>query len=98
VAVNSRFPGFHIACSSGLNFHEAKNIAVPSDQVNLTPAAWRAEIPSHHGVAQHPQMEVSRLLSAPPGPMVRRNLFRGQSMLGEPVEEAKRCAGSLPRK
>src|ERR1700691_4574809 len=76
VPVDSRFPGLYIACGARLNFHEAKNIRVPSDQVKLSPAARRAEVSRHHGVSQLAQMKVSRLFSPPPGAMMCRNLFR----------------------
>jgi hypothetical protein len=97
VPIDSCFPGLHIARGSRLDFHEAKNIVVPSDQVNLSPGARRAKVSRHHGVAQFPQMKVSRLFPAPPSAMMRRNLLRRQSMLRQPVEEAKRRLRQLPR-
>jgi len=85
VPVDGRFAGLYIACGARLNFYDAKNIGVPSDQINLSPAARRAEVSRHHYVSQLSQMKVSRLFSPPPGPMMGRNLFRRKGMLGKPI-------------
>jgi hypothetical protein len=105
VPVDSRFPGLYIACGARLNFYEAKNIGIPSDEVNLSPAARRAEVSRHHYVAQLPQMKVSRLFPPPPGAMMCRNLFppatyAGQASLEseEPLASAgpQRCEPRMP--
>jgi hypothetical protein len=79
-------------------FHEAENIVVPSDHVDLSAAARRAEVPRDHGVAQFPQMKVGRLFSAASGAMMRRDFLRRQSMLRQPVEGAEHRMRELPRK
>jgi hypothetical protein len=87
--VNRRFPWLHIARRPRLNFHEAKNIVFPSDQINLSAAARRPEVARYHRVSQFPEMKISRLLSTPHSQMMRGNLLCGKSTLGQPVKESK---------
>jgi hypothetical protein len=85
VPVDSRFPRLYVARGPRLNFHETKNIVIPSNQINLSPAARRAEVPRHHRVAQLAKMKVRRFFSSPPSAMMRSNLFRWQSVVRQPV-------------
>jgi hypothetical protein len=103
VPVHRRFSRLHIACGPSLNLHKAKNIVFPPDQINLSPAARRPEVPRHHRVTQRPKMEVSRLFSPPPSAMMRSSLLRRQGMLRQPVQNPKHCprrssGEEMPRK
>jgi len=57
VAVYSRFAGFYVVCSAGFHFHETENVFIPSDQVDFSAAARRAEISRDHGIAEFAQMK-----------------------------------------
>jgi hypothetical protein len=89
VPVHSGFPRLHVPGRSRLDFHEAKNIFFPSDQVNLSPASRRPEVPRHHRVAQLPQMKVGGFFSPPPSLMMRSNPLGRQRLLRHPVQEPK---------
>ncbi len=89
VAVHCRLAGFDIARGSRLNFHKTKDVLVPPDQIDFSPAAWRAEIPCHHGVTQPPQVEICRPLPPSPGAGVFRNFVFRQSPLSQPVQKTE---------
>jgi len=65
VAIDGRPGGLHITRGARLNFNKTQHILVPTDQVDLSPATWRTEIPGHHHVAPAAQVEVRGFLAPP---------------------------------
>jgi len=51
VPVDSRLRSLHIPRRPRLNFNETKNIFIPADQVDLSPAAGSAKVSGYHGIA-----------------------------------------------
>jgi hypothetical protein len=95
--VHGGFSGLHIARASRLNLDKAKDVFLPTDQINFSPAARRPEVSRYHGVAELPEMEVSRLFAAPTGEVMGSNLLRRQGVLRQPVQNPKDCPRWLPR-
>ena len=87
--IDRRFARLYVKRGAGLNLNEAKHIVVPSDQVDFSPAARRAEVPRHHGVTELSQVEVGCFFAAASGSVMRSDLLRRQRMGGQPVEQAQ---------
>ncbi len=64
VPVHGCLGRLHILRCAGLNFNEAKNIAVPSDQIDFSPRASSAIVAGDHGIPELAEMKV-RFLFAP---------------------------------
>jgi len=76
VPVYGRLRRLHIARRPSLNFNETKNIRVPADQVDLSPAARRPEIALDHHIAQLPQVEVCVFFALSAGALMPRPRIR----------------------
>jgi len=59
---------------------------IPCDKVDLTRAAWRTEVASHHHVTELAQMEVRGLFPARTGALVCWTLIRRKEMLRESIQ------------
>src|SRR3954454_149810 len=64
VIIDCRLGGLHVTSGSGLNLHKAKYIAIPTDQVNFSAAAWSPVIARDDHVSQLPQVEIGILFPA----------------------------------
>ena len=80
-------PGLYIERCPRLDFHKAKNVAFPCNQVDLSAAARRAEVPGNHGVAQLSEVEVGCFFSTLARELMLSNFLRRKSMLREPIQE-----------
>jgi hypothetical protein len=85
--IDSRFAGLYVKRGPGLNLNEAKHIVVPSDQVDLSPAARRAKVPRHHCVAELSQVEVGGFFATASGFVMWSDLLPPQSVFSQPVEQ-----------
>ena len=62
--------GSEISCGSGLDLDEAKNSAVPADEVDLASVVGDAKVRRHNLVSEPPQVEVSLNFTPLAGPKV----------------------------
>jgi len=86
-------PVFTSLGASSLNFHQAKHILLPADQIDLAAALRRREIPRHPGIALLSEMKASLFslfLPPTPGWQVSRKIVRRQGVLRQPVEDLNR--------
>jgi len=98
VPVDGRDPGLYVQSGSRLHLHKAEDIVFPSDEIDFSPAARRAVISRHHGVAQLPQMKVRRFFSALAGAMMRGQFLGRQRACGQPVQEPEHGVGGASGK
>jgi hypothetical protein len=88
VPVDRRFRGLHIARRPRLHFNEAKNVRLPTNQVNLSTASRRAKVARHDGVTQLSQMKISVFLTAPANSLVAGHRVRRKGPLCNPIQTA----------
>lgn len=71
LAIDGGFGRFDVMRRPRLDFNEAKDIPVPSDQIDIPSPPWRAKISRHHHIAQPAQMKVGSFFATPTSLLVR---------------------------
>jgi hypothetical protein len=96
VPVDGRFRWLHVRRRASLNFNEAKDISVSSDQVNFTPTTRRPKVARHHHIAEPTQVKVSVFFSSSPNVQMSRGFVRWEQPVRQPFPDAepRSCASS----
>src|SRR5256885_1837541 len=97
MSVDCRFRRLHVARCSGLNFNKTKNIRVPADQVNLSPASRRTKVAGDNDIAQSAQVEVSVFFAPRPRPLMLRSRISRDHTMRDPVQTANHSSGYICR-
>ena len=88
VPVHGRFWRLHVARGPRLNFNEAKNVCIPTNQVNLPSATRRTKVARHDGITQLSQVRISVFLTAPANALMARHRVRRKGALCNPIQSA----------
>src|SRR6185312_291665 len=88
VGIHGGFGGLYVVRGAGFYFNEAEDVFVPGDEINFAAAVRRAKISRDHDIAEAAEIKVSGLFTGASGALMGRNVFRGESFGGEPVEGA----------
>jgi hypothetical protein len=97
VLIDRSFSRLYVARAARFHFDKAKNIVLPADQVDLSPATRRTKVARGYRITEFAQMEVCGLFAASAGDLVSGRFLSRKRLIGEPVEGSDSCEDDCTR-